>query len=132
MAPAPTVLVPCTSARIPALTRSAGSPPRRPATAPSPGTRPPSLPDPRPRAAPGLPVPARACTPATRVIAPDAGVAANTSKTASVAGVSIGCANGKAVYFPFLVANGAEADYASTHFSAGDAINLSASVTTSG
>jgi hypothetical protein len=60
------------------------------------------------------------------------GVAANKSKTASVAGVSIGCANGKAGYFPFLVANGADADCASTYFSAGDVINLSASVTTSG
>ena len=77
-------------------------------------------------------VPALACTTANRVIAPDAGVAANNFKTASVAGVSIGCANGKAVYFPFLVANGAEADYTSTRLSAGDAINLSASVTTSG
>ena len=77
-------------------------------------------------------VPTLSCTTKNRVIAPDVGVAANKSKTASVAGVSIGCANGKAAYFPFLVANGAEADYTSTHFSAGDVINLSASVTTSG
>ena len=77
-------------------------------------------------------VPTLSCTTKDRAIAPDVGVAANKFKTASVAGVSIGCANGKAVYFPFLVANGAEADYASTHFSAGDVINLSASVTTSG
>jgi hypothetical protein len=74
-------------------------------------------------------VPTLSCTTAGRAIAPDVGVAA---KTVSVAGVSIGCANGKAVYFPFLVANGAEADYTSTHFSAGDVINLSASVTTTG
>ena len=77
-------------------------------------------------------VPKLSCTTANRVIAPDVGVAANNFKTESVAGVSIGCANGKAVYFPFLVANGAEADYASTHLSAGDVINLSASVTTTG
>jgi hypothetical protein len=77
-------------------------------------------------------VPKLSCTTAGRAIAPDVGVAANKFKTASVAGVSVGCANGKAVYFPFLVANGAEADYASTRFSAGDVINLSASVTTSG
>jgi len=77
-------------------------------------------------------VPKLSCTTANRVIAPDVGVAANKSKTFSAAGVSIGCANGKAVYFPFLIANGAEADYTSTHFSAGDIINLSASVTTSG
>jgi hypothetical protein len=77
-------------------------------------------------------VPKLSCTTANRVIAPDVGVAANNSKTGSIAGVSIGCANGKAVYFPFLVVNGGEADYASMHFSAGDVINLSASVTTSG
>lgn len=77
-------------------------------------------------------VPALSCTTANRAIAPDAGVAANNFKSASVAGVSIGCAKGKAVYFPFLVANGAEADYTSTRLSAGDVINLSASVTTSG
>lgn len=77
-------------------------------------------------------VPTLSCTTANRVIAPGAGAAANNFKTASVAGVSIGCQNGKAVYFPFLVANGAEANYTSTRFSAGDVINLSASVTTSG
>jgi len=77
-------------------------------------------------------VPKLSCTTTNRVIAPDVGVAANNFKTVSVAGVSIGCANGKAVYFPFLVANRAEADYASTRFAAGDVINLSASVTTSG
>jgi hypothetical protein len=77
-------------------------------------------------------VPALSCTTVGRAIFADAGVAANKSKTASIAGVSIGCANGKAVYFPSLVANGTEADYTSTHFSAGDIINLSASVTTTG
>jgi len=76
-------------------------------------------------------VPALSCTTAERGITPDAGVAANKFKTASIAGVLIGCAGGKAIYFPFLVANGAEADY-TVHFSAGDVINLSASVTTSG
>ena len=76
-------------------------------------------------------VPALSCTTAERGITPDAGVAANKFKTASIAGVLIGCARGKAIYFPFLVANGAEADY-TVHFSAGDVINLSASVTTSG
>jgi hypothetical protein len=77
-------------------------------------------------------VPTLACTTANRGIAADAGVAANNYKTFSIAGVFIGCANGKAVYYPSLVANGAEADYTSTHFAAGDIINLSASVTTSG
>jgi len=76
-------------------------------------------------------VPKLSCTTANRFIAPQVGVTANQSKTFSAAGVSIGCTKGKAVYFPFLVANGAEADY-TVHFSAGDVINLSASVTTSG
>ena len=77
-------------------------------------------------------VPALSCTTAERGITPDAGVAANKFKTASIAGVLIGCARGKAIYFPFLVANGAESDYTTVHLSAGDVINLSASVTTSG
>ena len=75
-------------------------------------------------------VPTLACTTTPVGITAEAGVANNT--TASVAGVFVVCANGKAVYFPFLVVNGAEANYTSTHFSAGDVINLSASVTTSG
>ena len=77
-------------------------------------------------------VPALSCTTAERGITPDAGVAANKFKTASVAGVLVGCTNGKAIYFPFLVANGTGTDYTTMHFSAGDVINLSASVTTSG
>jgi hypothetical protein len=77
-------------------------------------------------------VPKLSCTTADRAIAADAGVAANNYKTFSIAGVFIGCVNGKAVYYPSLVANGAEADYTSTHFAAGDVINLSASVTTTG
>jgi hypothetical protein len=77
-------------------------------------------------------VPTLSCTTATVGIAPDAGVAANNFTTASVAGVFVGCVKSKAVYFPFLVVKGTEADYTGTHFSAGDVINLSASVTTSG
>lgn len=77
-------------------------------------------------------VPTLSCTTKNRAITPEVAVAGSKFSTASFAGVSIGCANGKAVYFPFLIANGAEADYASTHFSAGDVINLSANVTTSG
>ena len=77
-------------------------------------------------------VPTLACTTTPVGITAEAGVAANNFKTASVAGVFTGCANGRAVYFPFLVVNGAEANYTSTPFSAGDVINLSANVTTSG
>jgi hypothetical protein len=77
-------------------------------------------------------VPTLSCITATVGISPDAGVAANNFATASVAGVVVACVKSKAVYFPFLVVNGTEADYTGTHFSAGDVINLSASVTTSG
>ena len=77
-------------------------------------------------------VPTLSCTTTDRAIAPSAAVWVNNYKTFSVAGVFIGCVNGKAVYFPFLTANGAEANYTSTHFAAGDIINLSASVATSG
>ena len=77
-------------------------------------------------------VPALSCTTATTGVAADAGVAANNFKSFSIAGVFTGCSNGKAVYFPWLLVNGTEANYTSTPFAAGDVINLSASVTTSG
>ena len=75
-------------------------------------------------------VPTLSCITATVGTTPDVGVANNA--TASVAGVFTGCVKGKAVYFPWLVVNGIETNYTSTHFSAGDVINLSAGVTTSG
>jgi len=75
-------------------------------------------------------VPTLSCITATVGTTPEAGVANNT--TFSDAGVFTGCVKGKAVYFPWLVVNGIETNYTSTHFSAGDVINLSASVTTSG
>ena len=77
-------------------------------------------------------VPTLSCTATAVGTTPDAGVAANNSKTASIAGVFTGCEKGKAVYFPWLVVNGIETNYTSTPLSAGDVINLSASVTTSG
>jgi hypothetical protein len=77
-------------------------------------------------------VPAVSCTTASVGISADAGVAANNFKSDSVAGVFTGCAKGKAVYFPWLLVNGTEANYTSTPLSAGDVINLSVSVTTSG
>jgi len=77
-------------------------------------------------------VPKLSCTTAARTIAADVGVAANNFNSDSIAGVATQCASGKAVYFPSLVANNAEADYTTIHFSAGNVINLSASVTTSG
>jgi hypothetical protein len=75
-------------------------------------------------------VPTLSCITATVGTTPEAGVANNT--TFSDAGVFTGCVKGKAVYFPFLVANGAEANYTTVHFSAGDVINLSTGVTTAG
>ena len=69
-------------------------------------------------------VPALPCTTADLAISPDAGVAVNNYKTASVAGVITGCANGTAVYFPFLVRTGSETDYPKVPFAAGDVINL--------
>ena len=77
-------------------------------------------------------VPKLSCTTATRAITPEAGVAVNNYKTSSFAFVITGCVNGKATYFPGLVVNGKETDYTNTPLSAGDVINLSARVTTSG
>jgi hypothetical protein len=77
-------------------------------------------------------VPKLSCTTAARTIAPDVGVAENNFNSFSQAGVATGCASGKAVYFPFLIANNAEANYTALHFAAGNVINLSASVTTTG
>ena len=77
-------------------------------------------------------VPRLSCTTATRVIAPLAGMTTNNNKIFSVAAVHVGCVKGKAVYYPLLVVNGNETNYTTTHFAAGDVINLSTSVTTSG
>jgi hypothetical protein len=77
-------------------------------------------------------VPKLSCTTAARTIAADVGVAANNFNSDSIAGVATQCASGKAVYFPSLVANNTEADYTALHFAAGNVINLSASVTTTG
>jgi len=75
-------------------------------------------------------VPALPCTTADLAISPDAGVAVNNYKTASVAGVITGCSNGTAVYFPFLVINGSETDYPKTPFAAGDTVDLITKVST--
>ena len=70
-------------------------------------------------------VPRLSCTTATRVIAPLAGMTVNKNKTFSAAAVHVGCVKDKAVYYPALVVNGNETDYTTTHFAAGDVINLS-------
>ena len=81
-------------------------------------------------AAASFTVPALPCTTADLAISPDAGVAVNNYKTASVAGVITGCSNGTAVYFPFLVINGSETDYPKTPFAAGDTVDLITKVST--
>jgi peptidase A4-like protein len=76
-------------------------------------------------------VPKLSCSSAQRAITPDAGVAANRGTTVSAAFLFVGCRNGMARYFPGLVINGHEVDYTSTHFSAGDLIEVFAKVTRS-
>ena len=75
-------------------------------------------------------VPTLSCKTANTGNFPNAGVGA--TSTSSLAGVFTGCVKGSAVYFPVLVVNGTETNYTKTPLSAGDVINLSASVTTSG
>jgi hypothetical protein len=73
-------------------------------------------------------VPALSCTTADRAILPDTGIAVHDFKSASVAFVFTGCVSGAAVYFPGLVVSGAETDYPSSPFAAGDVIDLTAKV----
>src|SRR4029077_4418186 len=75
-------------------------------------------------------VPTLSCKTANAGNFPNAGVGA--TSTSSLAGVFTGCVKGSAVYCPVLVVNGTETNYTKTPLSAGDVINLSASVTTSG
>jgi hypothetical protein len=75
-------------------------------------------------------VPKLSCTRTNDAIVPN--VAVDNSKSFSGAGVYTECANDRAGYFPVLVVNGTDKFYGSTSLSAGDVINLSASVTTSG
>ena len=75
-------------------------------------------------------VPTLSCTTVDRAIAPDVGVLVNNGKTASNAGVIMGCASGTAVYFPSVVVNGKQTDYISTPVSPGDVITLTTKVST--
>ena len=77
-------------------------------------------------------VPALSCTSVFRAITPVAGAEVNNFATYSSAFVFAGCRSGKAVYFPSLVINGTETDYTTTRLSAGDVINVSTKVTTTG
>jgi hypothetical protein len=77
-------------------------------------------------------VPKLSCTSAARAIAPSAGVEVNSYKTFSAAFLFTGCVAGKAGYFPGVVINGTETDFTATAIKAGDVINLSTTVTTSG
>ena len=73
-------------------------------------------------------VPTLTCTTADRAIAADVGVLVNNYKTASLAGVITGCANGTAVYYPSVVVNGTETDYTTTPIAAGDVITVTTKV----
>ena len=74
-------------------------------------------------------VPALSCTAAAQAITPEAGVRESTATgNYSDAFVFTGCVNGTAVYFPSLVDNGTETDYTTTHFAAGDLIDLTTKV----
>ena len=74
-------------------------------------------------------VPALSCTAAAQAITPEAGVRESTATgNYSDAFVFTGCVNGTAVYFPSLVDNGTETDYTTTHFAAGDVIDLTTKV----
>jgi hypothetical protein len=77
-------------------------------------------------------VPTLSCTSAYRAITPVAGVEVNSFATYSSAFVFVGCHSGAAVYFPALVINGTETDYTTTPLAAGDVINVSTKVTTTG
>lgn len=77
-------------------------------------------------------MPTLSCTTAASAITPAAGVEVNNYQTFSSAFLFTGCVNGKAVYYPALIINGNETNYTTTPFSAGNAINLSTKVTTSG
>lgn len=77
-------------------------------------------------------IPALACTSADTAITPVAGVVVNNYATYSSAFLFVGCRNGAAVYFPALVVNGNDVNYTTTPLSAGDAIKVRTTVTTTG
>ena len=62
------------------------------------------------------------------VVQVSVGVLVNNYKTASLAGVITGCANGTAVYYPSVVVNGTETDYTTTPIAAGDVITVTTKV----
>lgn len=76
-------------------------------------------------------VPSLSCTSAFRGITPVAGVEVNSFASYSSAFLFVGCDNGKAAYFPALVVNGSETNYA-TPVAAGNLIKVSTTVTTTG
>jgi hypothetical protein len=79
-------------------------------------------------------LPALSCTSATRGITPVAGVGVNAGGTStfSSAFAFALCQNGKAAYYPALVINGSETNYASTALHAGNVIKVATKVTTAG
>jgi hypothetical protein len=66
----------------------------------------------------------RGCTKATRAIVPMAGTNATVSstETVSIAGMFVGCSNGKASYFPSFIVNGSFHNFPSLAAHAGDTV----------
>jgi hypothetical protein len=77
-------------------------------------------------------VPKLTCTSATRYILPVAGVEVNDGATASGAALALECFDGAAVDYPVLLVNGTDSDYPTSPAYAGNVIELSTTVTTTG
>jgi hypothetical protein len=79
-------------------------------------------------AAASFTLPTLSCTAADRAITPSAAVLVRNNISASF--VFTGCVSGTASYFPGLVVNGAETDFTTTPFAAGDVIDVTTKVST--
>ena len=77
-------------------------------------------------------VPKLTCTSATRAITAVAGVEVKDYATFSSAALAVECFNGAAVYFPELTIKGTQYNYQTSPAYAGNVIDLSTKVTTSG
>ena len=64
------------------------------------------------------------CTAASRAIAPDIDVSNGTTSGHSGVGLFVGCYKGKPDYFPFILVNGSNTDYAAGTVQPGDHISL--------
>lgn len=73
-------------------------------------------------------VPKLKCTKAHRAMVASAGLVEDSKTNASLGGLSIGCAHGKAHYFPLLVVNDHLQNFPKTSAHPGDMVTLEASV----